>query len=189
VLAGLKQEARGKVYLGYSDAGSLLAGLYQAGFSCAHGPVAADVKREGGAAAAERALKWLIERDRGALEPHVSHATPSAAFNITILSHLMGTPLEPNLSGHVLMLEEVSEYMYRIDRSFFHLTSNPRLRKVAGIRLGRCSDIPPNDPDFGQSAEEVAKHWCAASGISYLGRADIGHDVDNKIVPFGIVSQ
>jgi hypothetical protein len=31
----------------------------------------------------------------------------------------------------------------------------------------------------------VVRHWCDVSGIPYLGRADIGHDIDNKIVPFG----
>jgi len=85
----------------------------------------------------------------------------------------------------VLMLEEVSEYMYRIDRSLFHVTSNPAVRRVAGIRLGRCSAVPPNDPDFAQNEVEVVRHWCAVSGIPYLGRADIGHDAGNKIVPFG----
>jgi muramoyltetrapeptide carboxypeptidase len=189
VLAGLTESARGKVYLGYSDAGSMLAGLYKAGFRCAHGPVAADIRRDRGEAAVERALAWLVDRDAAALEPNVSPQTPAAAFNITILCHLIGTPLEPDLSGHVLMLEEVSEYMYRIDRSLFHLTSNPGIRKVAGIRLGRCSDIPSNDPDFGQTEEDAARHWCAVAGIPYLGRADIGHDVENKIVPFGLLSE
>jgi muramoyltetrapeptide carboxypeptidase len=33
--------------------------------------------------------------------------------------------------------------------------------------------------------EEVARYWCRRSGIPWLGRADIGHDADNKIVPFG----
>jgi muramoyltetrapeptide carboxypeptidase len=75
--------------------------------------------------------------------------------------------------------------MYRIDRSLFHLTSNPAIRGVAGIRLGRCSDIPPNDPDFGMNEEAVARYWCERSGIPWLGRADIGHDADNRIVPFG----
>ncbi len=115
----------------------------------------------------------------------MSANTPTAAFNITILSHLIGTPLQPDLAGHILMLEEVAEYMYRIDRALLHITSNPGIGKVAGIMLGRCSAIPPNDPDFGQTEEEVMKHWCAVSGIAYLGRADIGHDIDNKIVPFG----
>jgi muramoyltetrapeptide carboxypeptidase len=33
--------------------------------------------------------------------------------------------------------------------------------------------------------EEVARYWCARSGIPWLGRADIGHDANNKVVPFG----
>jgi muramoyltetrapeptide carboxypeptidase len=56
---------------------------------------------------------------------------------------------------------------------------------VSGIMLGRCSAIPTNDPDFGMTEEAVARHWCARSRIPWLGRADIGHDIDNKIVPFG----
>jgi len=79
----------------------------------------------------------------------------------------------------------VSEYMYRIDRSLLHIVSNPLVRGVAGIKLGRCSLIPDNDPDFGQTEEEITRHWCEVSGIPYLGRADIGHDAGNKIVPFG----
>jgi muramoyltetrapeptide carboxypeptidase len=185
VVAGLKAGAKEKIYLGYSDAGSLFAGLYPAGFNCAHGPVAADIRREGGEVAVKRALAWMIDRDKRTLEPTVSSHTPAAAFNLTILCNTLGTPLEPDLSGHVLMLEEVSEHMYRIDRSFCHLTSNPAIRRVAGIRLGRCSEIPPNDPDFGQTEVQVVKHWCDVSGIPYLGRADIGHDVENKVVPFG----
>ena len=51
--------------------------------------------------------------------------------------------------------------------------------------LGRCAPIPPNEPAFGQSEEDVIRHWCGASGIPYLGRADIGHDIGNKVVPFG----
>jgi muramoyltetrapeptide carboxypeptidase len=85
------------------------------------------------------------------------------------------------------MLEEVSEYMYRIDRTLLQITSNPMMRRAKGLRLGRCSAIPANDPDFGQSEEDVIRHWCDVSGIPYLGRADIGHDIDNKIVPFGRV--
>jgi muramoyltetrapeptide carboxypeptidase len=186
VLAGLTAAAARKTYLGYSDAGALLAALYIRGFeSLAHGPMPADLRREGGAAAVERALAFLVERAPSALEPTVSAGGLTAAFNITVLSHLIGTPWQPDLTGHVLMLEEVSEQVYRIDRALMHITANPAVRRVAGIRLGRCSAIPPNDPDFGETPERVIRHWCAVSGIPYLGPADIGHDIDNKVVPFG----
>jgi muramoyltetrapeptide carboxypeptidase len=102
-----------------------------------------------------------------------------------VFSQLLGTALEPDLAGHVLMLEEVEEHMYRIDRTMFHISSNPGVRRVAGIRLGLCAPIPPNDPEFGQSEAEVVRYWCERSGIPWLGRAEIGHDAANRIVPFG----
>jgi muramoyltetrapeptide carboxypeptidase len=187
IMPHLSKQALQKSYMGYSDAGSLLAPLYERrAHAVIHGPMPADIKRNAGEEAVRRALSYLVERAQGAIEPSVyASAAPVAAFNIMILSKLLGTPYEPNLEGHVLMLEEVSEAMYRIDRSLFHLTSNPRIRTVAGIRLGRCTDIPKNDPDFGEDEVAVVKRWCARSGIPYLGRADIGHDIDNKVVPFG----
>ena len=186
LLPALTAAARRKIYLGYSDAGSLLGALYGQGFArIAHGPMPADLNRAGGAEAVTRALAFLVDGAPQSLEPTLSAEIPAAAFNLTILGHLIGTPYQPDLAGHVLMLEEVSEHMYRIDRALWHLTSNPGIRTVAGIRLGRCSDIPANDPDFGQGEEDVARHWCEQSGIPYLGRADIGHDIDNKVVPFG----
>jgi muramoyltetrapeptide carboxypeptidase len=185
-LPKLNDAARRKTYLGYSDAGVLLAGLYARGFEgVAHGPMPADITREGGDEAVARALAYLSHRAAETLEPSIAPARKAVAFNMMILSQLIGTPLQPDLGDHVLMLEEVSEYMYRIDRTLFHITSNPAIRRVAGIRLGRCNAIPPNEPDFGQTEVEIVEHWSRVSGIPYLGRADIGHDAANKIVPFG----
>ncbi len=189
-IAQLAPVARRKLYLGYSDAGCLLAGLYKAGFTgLAHGPMPSDILRDGGAGAIRRALAYLTGPAPEALEPGVSTQRPAAAFNMAVLSHLLGTPLQPDLTGHVLMLEEVAEPMYRIDRFLFHITGNPAIRRVAGIMLGRCSGIPPNEPDFGQSEDQVIRHWCGVSGIPYLGCADIGHDASNKVVPFGLPPQ
>lgn len=182
----LTAAARQKTYLGYSDGGTLLAGLYKEGFpQVVHGPMPADIRRQGGEAAVRRALGYLVERSLAGLEASAAAGAKTAAFNMAILSQILGTPLQPDLSGHVLMLEEVTEYMYRIDRFLFQITSNPGIRQVAGLKLGRCSAIPPNEPDFGKTEEEVMQYWCEVSGIPYLGRADIGHDSDNKIVPFG----
>jgi muramoyltetrapeptide carboxypeptidase len=186
VMPRLAQLSRRKTYVGYSDAGMLLAALYRAGFTAvAHGPVAQDILRDGGEGAVARTLAWMINRAPETLEPTVDGAKRTAAFNMTVLSHLLGTPLEPDLDGHVLMLEEVGEAMYRIDRSLFHITNNANVRRVSGIMLGRCSNITPNEPDFGMNEEEIAQYWCRRAGIAWLGRADIGHDIHNKIVPFG----
>jgi muramoyltetrapeptide carboxypeptidase len=48
--------------------------------------------------------------------------------------------------------------------------------------------VLPNDPEFGRNEEDIAQDWCARAGIAWLGRADIGHDAENKVVPFGLAT-
>lgn len=181
----LGDAARDKIYMGYSDAGNMLAALYRAGIGFpVHGPMPADIRREGGDAAVRRALAWLMTQDAATTDSCIDDR-PHAAFNAMTLAMLTGTPIMPDLSGHVVLIEEVSEYLYAFDRAIFHITGNLKGVGLAGIRLGRVSDVPENDRPFGEDAETITKRWCGLNGIAYLGRADIGHDADNKIVPFG----
>jgi muramoyltetrapeptide carboxypeptidase len=174
-----------KTYLGYSDAGTLLGALYARGIgTIAHGPMPSDIRRERGEAAVGRAIDWLVERDSGSVEPSLA-GVPAVAFNIVILAHLIGTEHLPDMTGHVLMIEEVAEYLYRTDRDLAQIVQHPAVRRCAGVRLGRISQVPDNDPDFGAAPEEVVRYWCDRADIDFLGSADIGHDADNKIVPFG----
>jgi muramoyltetrapeptide carboxypeptidase len=141
-----------------------------------------DVRREGGEAAVRRALGWLAG-DASGMEPALDER-PAVAFNLMTLAMLCGTPLMPGLAGHVVMIEEVSEHLYAVDRLFFHVTQ--QLRGIAGLRLGRVSAVPENDRPFGSGPEEIARHWCERVDIPFLGAADIGHDGANRIVPFGL---
>jgi muramoyltetrapeptide carboxypeptidase len=169
--------------MGYSDAGFLLAGFHKAGLGVARGPMPQDVMRKDGETAIERALDWLVRRESAALEPDLE--APAMAFNLTVLSNLLGTSLEPDFSGVELLIEEVSEQLYRIDRSMFHVTASDNIRKIMRIRLGRVGDVLENDPEFGINEESIVADWCARAGITYGGRAEIGHDAENRVVPFG----
>jgi muramoyltetrapeptide carboxypeptidase len=182
-LPQLGEAARGKTYLGYSDTGYLLAALYRHRIGHpVHGPMAGCIGRDGGDTAMRRALDWLAGRT-GGLESGLD-ARPTVAFNLMTLAMLCGTELMPDLTGHVVLVEEVAEHLYAVDRLFFHVTQH--LHGVAGIRLGRINAVPENDRPFGASEEDIARHWCERAGIPYLGLADIGHDAANKIVPFGL---
>ena len=119
-LADLADAARSKIYMGYSDAGFLMAGFHKAGLDVAWGPMPQDILRgdhglEGGEAAVKRALDWIVKRDPTGLEPAIQ--APAMAFNLTVLSNLLGTPLEPDFTGVDLLIEDVSEQLYRIDRT------------------------------------------------------------------------
>ncbi len=182
----LNATAHEKTYLGYSDAGMILARLYQGGIGKpVHGPMPTDLARPGGEQAIARALDFLVTGGAETLEATAKSGGKTVAFNITVLSHLIAADWAPDLSGHIVLLEDVSEYLYSIDRAMFAILSSPKLRHAAGVKLGRISDIPENDRPFGQSEEEIVAYWCARAGVAYLGRADIGHDADNKVVPFG----
>jgi muramoyltetrapeptide carboxypeptidase len=181
-VAKLGKAAQNKAYLGYSDTGYLLAALYRERIGQpVHAPMVADIRRDGGEAAVRRSLGWLCG-DRSGAEP-LRDARPTVAFNLTTLAMCCGTPLMPGLAGHVVMVEEVSEHFYAVDRLFFHLTAH--LGGIAGLRLGRIGDVPENDIAFDQEPEDIARFWCERHAIPYLGAADIGHDAGNKIVPFG----
>jgi len=188
VLAQLKGPAHDKLYMGYSDGGNMLAALYGAGIGKqAHGPMPVDIRRPAGETAVRRALDWLVSRDKSALEPSIISGQKYAAFNLTTLAMMVGTPLLPNLSGHILMVEEISEYLYAFDRAMFNVTTHLKDAGLTGLRLGRLIGVPENERPFGENEEEIATRWCERSGIAYLGRADIGHDIENKVVPFGAI--
>ena len=195
VLAGLDLAvARRKKWIGYSDPGFLLAGLYASGCTVAHGPMPKDLLNyDGGAEAVRRSLNWLTGRSDEGLEPSLVPGQSHAAFNISVLAALLGTPLEPDLDGHVLMLEELDEHLYATDRDMFRIMNTASMRRLAGLRLGRVQVLRVSDAEggdarslpFDETAREIAERWCRDAGVPFLGAADIGHDSANKVVPFG----
>ncbi len=110
----------------------------------------------------------------------VASPGPDAA---TLLAHVLGTS-----RAALVMVEEVAEHLYAIDRLMFHVTQHlAREQAIRGIRLGAVTHVPENDRPFGAGAETIVRDWCARSGIVYLGHAEIGHTSSNRIVPFGPV--
>jgi muramoyltetrapeptide carboxypeptidase len=192
---GLGPAARHKVYLGYSDTGFLLAALESMGCGfAAHGPMVADIARPGGDQAVLRALAFLSRNggtlaERG-MEPGMAGASaPALAFNLTIVRSLVGTPWLPPPAGRELLLEDVAEYAYATDRSMVQLAHSEWFRQLAGVRIGRFSDVPQNDVPFPLTPEQSVSHWSASAGIPVNGSADIGHDAANRIVPFGALDR
>ncbi|KQU48249.1 LD-carboxypeptidase [Sphingomonas sp. Leaf339] len=186
VMPKLAPAARNKSYAGYSDVGFLLAALYTRGIGRpVHAPMAADINRAKGDETVARTLGWLLRRDQQGLEPGLA-GRPAVAFNLAILQALVGTPWLPDLADHVLMIEEVSEPLYNVDRMLFTIANATQLKGVAGVRLGLVNDIQANEPPWGETLEFMMDRWCRDMGVPYLGRAQIGHAQSNMVVPFGI---
>ncbi|MCQ8185814.1 LD-carboxypeptidase [Parvularcula maris] len=177
VLEGLEESARSKTYLGYSDGGYLLGALGAAGFGkCVHGPMVADLLREGGEEAVGRVLSFFAGDSQ---ERPVAYA-----FNLAVLSSLVATDHCPDFAGEAVMIEEVGEHLYAIDRMLFTVFASGALRGASGVMLGRVSEVPENDIAFGEEPEAILHRWCRRYGVPYLGSAPIGHDADNELIAF-----
>ena len=61
-----------------------------------------------------------------------------------------------NFTDADLLIEDVAEHDYKIDRTMFHLSGHPTVRIVRQVRLGRMSDIPDNDPPFGSGPDSLS---------------------------------
>ena len=93
------------------------------------------------------------------------------AFNLTVLSNLLGTPLEPDFSGVDLLIEDVGEQLYRIDRTMFHVASSANVRRVSRLRLGRVSDVLSTTPNLPVTRLRLSRIGAAARALgSAAGR-------------------
>ena len=90
-VAKLKAAARDKLYMGYSDAGNLLGALYGAGIGrVVHGPMPADIRREGGEESGKTRARLDGRCQSQSLEPHIQAGERYAAFNLMTLAMMVG---------------------------------------------------------------------------------------------------
>ncbi len=100
--------------------------------------------------------------------------------NLTSLVHLLGTPWEPEWRDAILVLEDIGEAPYRIDRLLTHLWAAGRLEQIAGLILGdfdQCGAIEP----IWQRALDLLAH----RAIPIWANFPSGHGSRNRILPVG----
>ena len=187
VMPKLGPAANHKTYIGFSDMGFIMGALYARRIGRqVHAAMPISLGRNDPGDSNAWALAWLVNKDRNALEPSLADGKPAAAFNLAILTSMIGTPWLPDLTDHVLMIEEVDEPLYRIDRMLFQMAHATQLKGIRGIRLGAVTGIAENDPPFGETMDQIIVRWCKEMGVPFLGSAQIGHIENNRVVPFGV---
>ncbi|MCG8368078.1 MAG: LD-carboxypeptidase [Pseudanabaenales cyanobacterium] len=181
-----------KWLIGFSDITSLLWSLSQQGISGVHGPLLTTIAAEPDWSLT-RLFDWIEGRSLQPLEG-VGWGNGVATgklmpANLTVATHLLGTPAEPDLEGVILAFEDVSEAPYRIDRMLTQWRMNGKLNRVRGIALGRFSqcDPPPNIPSL--TVTEVLRDRLSNLGLPIVSDLPFGHDGANAALPVGISAQ
>ncbi len=75
--------------------------------------------------------------------------------NLSLLVAVSGSVSDPDYTGKILFIEDVSEYLYAIDRMMRNLKRAGKLRDLAGLIVGDFTDIKDNDIPFGQTVPEI----------------------------------
>jgi muramoyltetrapeptide carboxypeptidase len=188
-----------KPVVGFSDTTAILLALYQKGrLPVVHGPsVESAFSKANEEPLALKSAMALLDYLRGdassmacrgqfrRLSGDVDSAGPLIGGNLCLLSALMGTPWEPDLTGHVLFLEEVGERPYRVHRMLLQLKLAGKLGRLRGVVLGQfnnCEHADAQTPDLA----DVFRDIFSAYQYPVLGMVPAGHGLLNLPVPFGI---
>lgn len=191
-----------KVFLGYSDITALHAAIGQrTGLVTFHGPVSLSHLTEWSQQHLHAAL-FAGEPIGAVTNPpesnplRASHTMRTvrggratgalAGGNLTLLSTTLGTPYAIETAGRILLMEDIGEDIYRIDRMFTQLRLAGKLQVAAGIVVGECKDCPPAGHDSAFSLGEVIDNLLGDLGIPVLYGLSFGHTVDQVTLPLGI---
>lgn len=177
-----------KIFIGFSDITVLLNAVYEhTGVVTFHGPMVSTLPMldSDSLEAFRRFLASPVVSPTVWRNVEVLHGGTSEGVlkggNLTVLCHLMGTPYEPDLDGAVILLEDVSEPLYRIDRALTHLKVSGKTESIRGILLGEFSGCGPVEPVW----DRVVELW-GKPGVAIWGRVPAGHGAENQVLPIGM---
>ncbi len=105
--------------------------------------------------------------------------------NLSLVAALIGTPYEIDTDGRVLLLEDVGERPYRIDRCLCQLRLAGKLDNLAGVILGQFSDCDPKDAEESLSLDQVLLDYFAPLGVPVIRNFPVGHARHNATLPIG----
>lgn len=178
-----------KWLIGFSDVTSLLWSYANEGVAGVHGPVLTTLAAE---------PDWSVNRLFDLVEGRPLEPLSGTGWgkgqaeglllpaNLTVATHLLGTLLQPDLTGVILALEDVSEAPYRIDRTLTQWRMAGFLEHLRGIALGRFSDCqaPAGIPSF--TVAEVLRDRLGDLNLPIVSDLPFGHQGANAALPVGV---
>lgn len=109
--------------------------------------------------------------------------------NLAVLTSLAGSPYLPALDGAILFLEEINEYIYRVDRMLAQLRLVGAFDRLAGVVIGQFTDCKPGDGYGTLTLDEVFEDYFGKLGIPVFSGCLFGHVREKLTVPVGVVAE
>ncbi len=180
---------------GFSDITALLFQLHNLGIAAIHSSMPMLFKRAQSAESEERLRSLLF----GEFIPIEIKNTPQnkpgiargkiIGGNLSIICHLIGTSSDISFDHKILLLEDVGEYLYNLDRMMIQLKRSSKLDNLAGLIVGHFSDVLDNDEPFGQTPFEIIREHIEDYNFPAAFGFPIGHSEINFPLPVGVESE
>jgi muramoyltetrapeptide carboxypeptidase len=199
ILPGIDYDALSrapKAIIGYSDVTALHAAVQR---KCRlityHGPTAREVLTDFSRDSFQRAV--INQTDSCGTAADAREINAGAAEgrlvggNLAILSALCGTPFMPDLTDGILILEDVNEPVYRVDRMFQQLKLAGVLNGCKAIVFGdctSCSEDAGGAEGGGRQFDEVLGELAHSLGVPCLAGIPVGHIADQWTIPLGAMA-
>lgn len=184
-----------KLIIGFSDITALHLALWRRiRLTTVHGPVAAQLDRGAGSVTALGAFHVImtglpVTVGADSAEPTypvrvAGRATgPLVGGNLSLVAATLGTPDWPDLAGTILLLEEINEEPYRVDRMLTQLLRSHALDAIAGVAIGQFTGCGGGDEIAAVLTERLG-----SLGVPMLGGLPIGHGQQHVAVPLGTLA-
>ena len=183
-----------KAIIGYSDVTALHAAVQRrCKLVTYHGPTAREALSDFSRDSLERAV--IGRSDSCGAAPAARELNAGTAEgrlvggNLSVLTSLCGTPFAPDYTDSILILEDVNEAVYRIDRMLQQLRLSGSLNGCRAIVFGDCTGCKEDAGGGGRPFDEVLGEIAHALGIPCLSGIPVGHIAEQWTIPLGATAK
>lgn len=189
-LAALR--VRPKTLIGYSDITALHAAWQRAGVVSFHGPTArghfTPFSRESFVRAVVQGEDSAGHAPSSVILRHGQATGRLVGGNLALAASLCGTPWALDFRNAIIVLEDINEATYRVDRMLTQLRLSGAFDGAVGLAFGHCTQCDEHTDDGARSLHEVVQEFADALQVPALMGIPLGHIDDQWTLPLGAVA-
>lgn len=181
--------ANPKWIVGFSDITALHLALAKKNISSVHGLMPVQFEYFDAEGSIESLQKLLFE-GKGETEALASDfnrsgtcTAPIVGGNLSLVADSLGTHSEVETAGKILFLEEIDEYLYKVDRMLIQLKRAGKFNQLKGLIIGDFSQMKDTQIPFGQGLEQIILDKVAEYDYPIGFGFQIGHEIPNYSIP------
>jgi muramoyltetrapeptide carboxypeptidase len=180
-----------KWLVGFSDITSLHMRLLSERLMCVHATMPVLFPRPESMVSVESLRKLLFN---GVASLHAHHTGVNrpgenqgivVGGNLSLIVDSLGTPTEISTENKILVIEEIDEYFYKVDRMMTQLKRAGKLSKLSGLVVGHMTDIKNGELTFANSVEEIILNAVCDYRYPVAFNFPTGHENPNLAWPQG----